>query len=388
MKKHYLFLVAILCIPNLFFAQDFKGLKSIGGDASLSLGTNNNEQIKPLSYEYNSVGISLSSPFYGKFLTNRLFLGGQSSLYLGFNKQTGRVDTLQSPQNNKSFRTDIGLNPMVRYYLNDNAKFRVFLQGEASLGLQITRINLKSSSSNFNYTSTDFDVDDIYVSLGMNRSLDTHICWESQLRYKIRKGNTDINLSLGLQNFMPNVLPKKTEEGVPQYLAKGRSIFDASGNAHYSKYGSGTNSFGLNLNYFQAKFITDKIAIGGNANVNIGTYLIDTTHNVYSKADITFQLNPIARYYIPLTKRLYVYPQIGIVARYDNQSAGRYFGDNRLSVTYNTSVGFNYFVNSNVAYSLNFNLNTYNNVGEERNYSGFGTGVRLGVVYFIDKVRF
>ena len=119
----------------------------------------------------------------------------------------------------------------------------------------------------------------------------------------------------------------------------------------------------------------------------MGTYLIDTTNNVYSKADIRFQLNPIARYYVPLTKRLYVYPQIGIVARYDNQSEGRYFGDNRLSVTYNTSVGFNYFVNSNVAYSLNFNLNTYNNVGEEMNSSSFGTGVTLGVVYFIDKVK-
>jgi hypothetical protein len=371
----------------LFFAQDFKGLKSIGGNASLSLGTNNNERIKPLSYEFNSVGISLNSPFYGKFLTNRLFVAGQSSLYLGFYKQVGRVDTLQSPQNNKSFRTEIGLNPTVRYYLNDNPKFRLFLQSQASLGLEISQINLKSSSSNFNYTSTDFAVGDIYVSLGMNRSLDTHIYWESQLRCKIGKGSTNIDFSLGLQNFMPNVVPKKTEEGTPQYLAKGRSIFDASGNAHYSKYGSGTNSFGLHLNYFQAKFVTDKIAIGGNANVNMGTYLIDTTNNVYSKADIDFQLNPIARYYIPLTKRLYAYPQVGVVVRYDNQSSGRYFGDNRFSIAYNTSVGFNYFVNSNVAYSLNFNLNTYNNVGEESNSSSFGTGVRLGVVYFIDKVK-
>ncbi len=387
MKKYYLLLIVILGIPTLFFAQNFKGLKSIGGDASLSFSTNNIERIKPLSYEYNSVGVRLNSPFYGKFLTNRLFVGGQSSLFLGFSKQTGRVDTLQSPQNNKLFKTDIGLNPVVRFYLNDNPKFRVFLQSQVSLGLQISRFNLKSSSSNFDFTSTDFDVDDIYVSLGMNKPLDTQIYWESQLRYKIGKGSTNVSLSLGLQNFMPNVLPKKTEEGAPQYLAKGRSIFDASVNAQYYKYGSGTNSFGLNLNYFQAKFVTDKIAVGGNANLNMGTYLIDTTNNVYSKADIRFQLNPIARYYVPLTKRLYVYPQIGIVARYDNQSEGRYFGDNRLSVTYNTSVGFNYFVNSNVAYSLNFNLNTYNNVGEEMNSSSFGTGVTLGVVYFIDKVK-
>ena len=387
MKKYYLLLIVILGIPTLFFAQNFKGLKSIGGDASLSFSTNNIERIKPLSYEYNSVGVRLNSPFYGKFLTNRLFVGGQSSLFLGFSNQAGRVDTLQSPQNNKLFKTDIGLNPVVRFYLNDNPKFRVFLQSQVSLGLQISRINLKSSSSNFDYTSTDFDVDDIYVSLGMNKPLDTHIYWESQLRYEIGKGSTNVSLSLGLQNFMPNVLPKKTEEGTPQYLAKGRSIFDASVNAQYYKYGSGTNSFGLNLNYFQAKFVTDKIAVGANANLNMGTYLIDTTNNVYSKADIRFQLNPIARYYVPLTKRLYVYPQIGIVARYDNQSEGRYFGDNRLSVTYNTSVGFNYFVNSNVAYSLNFNLNTYNNVGEEMNSSSFGTGVTLGVVYFIDKVK-
>jgi hypothetical protein len=264
----------------------------------------------------------------------------------------------------------------------------VFVQSQASFALEISHLNLKSSTSDFSYTSTDFEVGDIYVSLGMNRSLDTHIYWESQLRYKIRKGITDINLSLGLQNFIPKVLPKKTEEGTPQYLAKGRSVFDASGDIRYSEYGSGANSFGLSLNYFQAKFITDKIAIGGNANVNAGTYLIDTTNNVYSKADINFRLNPIARYYVGLTKRLYVYPQIGIVARYDNQSQGRYIGDNRFSVTYNTSVGFNYFVNRNVAYSLNFNMNAYNNVSEDSSYGGFSTGFHLGVVYFIDKVKF
>jgi hypothetical protein len=183
------------------------------------------------------------------------------------------------------------------------------------------------------------------------------------------------------------IFQKKQKKRIPQYLAKGRSVFDASGNIRYSKDRSGTNSSGLSLNYFQAKFVTDKIAIGGNANLNVGTYLIDTTNNTYSKADINFRLNPIARYYTGLTKRLYVYPQLGIVARYDNQSQGRYIGDNRFSVTYNTSVGFNYFVNRNVAYSLNFNLNTYNNVGEDISFNGFETGVRLGVIYFIDKVK-
>jgi hypothetical protein len=33
---------------------------------------------------------------------------------------------------------------------------------------------------------------------------------------------------------MPYVLTKKSKEGTPQYLAKGRSIFDASGNINYS----------------------------------------------------------------------------------------------------------------------------------------------------------
>jgi hypothetical protein len=34
MKKHYLLFIAFFVVPTLFFAQDFKGLKSIGGDAS------------------------------------------------------------------------------------------------------------------------------------------------------------------------------------------------------------------------------------------------------------------------------------------------------------------------------------------------------------------
>jgi hypothetical protein len=387
MKKHYLLLVGLFVMPILFFAQDFKGLKSISGNTAFSFGLYSNQRIKPLPYEYNSVGLNLNSPFYGKFLTNRLFVGGESSISIRSDKRLGKIDTLQSQQNNKSFSTEIGLSPMVRFYLNDNPKFRIFLQSQATLGLQIRHNEWKSPSFNFSFTNTGFIVDDIYVSLGMNKPLDTHIYWESQLRYEIGKGNTNVSLSLGLQNFMPRVLPKKTEEGAPQYLAKGRSVFDAFGSAYYSDYGSGTSSFGLNLNYFQAKFVTDKIAIGSNVNVNVGTYLIDTINNVYSKADINFQLNPIARYYVPLTKRFYVYPQVGVVVRYDNQSQGRYFGDNRFSVTYNTSVGFNYFVNQNVAYSLNFNLNKYNNVGDDISFSGFETGIRVGVVYFIDKVK-
>jgi hypothetical protein len=384
MKLHYLLLAALFVMPSLFFAQDFKGLKSIGGEGSLSLDAYNTKFNKPLTYEINSMGLGLSTPFYGKFLTNRFYLGGEASLRLVSDKRLGRYDTIQIFQDIKGFDTDILFTPTVRYYFNENPNFRLFVESQATLGLEIDYGHYKFATSDFKSVFTTFSIDDIYLSLGFNKQSDTHIYWESKLRYQIRKNLTDLDLTLGLQNFMPNVLPKKNEE-TPQYLAKGKSVFDANGSLRYTDYGSNAQFFDIRLNYFQAKFVTDKIAVGGSAYVGAGSYRIDST-NQFSKADIDFSLNPVARYYIALTKRLYVYPQIGVILRLDNRS-GEYYGDDRLTINYTTRVGFNYFVSKNVAYSLDFNLNRNQYVGKDVNGNNFNTDVRLGVVYFIDKVK-
>jgi hypothetical protein len=384
MKKFHPFIVVFLTLPNLFFAQNFKGLRSIGGEASLLLNAYDTKYNKPLTYEINSLGLSLNTPFYGKFFTNKLYLGGEASLRLESDKRLGKYDTLQIFQNIKSFDTHILFTPTVRYYFNENPNFRLFVESQATLGLEIDYSHYKFAMSDFKAVFTTFLIDDIYFSVGFNKQLDTHIYWESKLRYQIRKGLTDLDLILGLQNFIPNVLPKKNEE-TAQYLAKGKSVFDANGSLSYTNYGVNIESFGISLNYFQAKFITDKIAIGGSAYLGTGSYKIDST-NQFSKANIDFSLNPVARYYVALTKRLYVYPQIGVVLRLDNQS-GEYYGDDRLSINYTTRVGFNYFVNKNVAYSLDFNLNRNYYVNNGVNGNNFNTGVRLGIVYFIDKVK-
>jgi hypothetical protein len=141
------------------------------------------------------------------------------------------------------------------------------------------------------------------------------------------------------------------------------------------------NSVKLSLNYLQARFLTDRIAIGGRAYLSTLLYTQNQNVNYENKTNVCLHLNPLARYYLPVTERFYVYPEIGLSLYYDNLS------QNRLTTNYKTSVGFNYFMNKNVAYEFNFYWYSNNYVDNERNSAYFNSGITLGVTYFIDKVK-
>jgi hypothetical protein len=214
----------------------------------------------------------------------------------------------------------------------------------------------------------------------VNKAIETYIYSESKINFQRFHGFSNIVLNYGLINFIPSVLPKKQEEA-PQYLMKGMNAYESSGRLEYEIQDYSENSVKLKLNYFQAKFLTDRIAVGGRASLETSGYTQNQNPNYENKTNVCVHLNPLARYYLPISQNLFAYPEIGMALYYDNQS------QNRFTTSYKTSVGFNYFMNKNVAYDLSFYWYSNHYVDLERNSAFFNSGITLGVTYFIDKIK-
>jgi hypothetical protein len=381
MNKHYLLLAALFVTPSLFFAQDFKGLKTVDGIGQLSLSFNNSDYFKQTEYKGSFSQIRLGSPFYGKFVSNRLLIGGRSFLDYQRSTQIGVTQPTQPYLDVKRTEFEFSLSPLIRYYLNEASKYRIYAQFQGEMKLTVNDYSIKSNSQDLNVYTTEFDAEYVAGSLGFNKAIDTYIYNEANISFVRSKGISKFSLNYGLRNFIPSILSKKNEEGAPQYLGKGKSVYDPRVRIEYEMEDYSDNSMKLSLDYLQARFLTDRIAVGGR--VSLSTLFFTQNQNVAyeNKKNVCLHLNPLARYYLPVTQRFYVYPEIGMSLYYDNLS------QNRLITNYKTSVGFNYFMNKNVAYECNFYWYSNNYVDNETNSAHFNSGITLGVTYFIDKVK-
>ena len=94
-----------------------------------------------------------------------------------------------------------------------------------------------------------------------------------------------------------------------------------------------------------------------------------------------------ARYYIQMSKKWYIYPELGL--GFDATFDGGNKSD-RLNLDFVKSVGFNYFVSPNVALDVNLDLGFRSNKNEfnaqTQKSSNFNSDLRIGVTYFIDKL--
>jgi hypothetical protein len=122
MKKHYLLLIAILGIPTLFFAQDFKGLKTVDNAGQLSLNLSNGEYFKQTEYKGSYAQIRLASPSFGKFVSNRLLIGGQLLLDYKRSTQIGVTQPTQPYLDVKNSKFEFSLHSFIRYYIREPLK--------------------------------------------------------------------------------------------------------------------------------------------------------------------------------------------------------------------------------------------------------------------------
>jgi hypothetical protein len=390
MKKQNLLLLVVVAFPALLFAQNFKGLKTVENNATLWFNTINGKLSKLSDYEYGSYDLNISSPFYGQFLTNRFMVGGSTGIRLGGESIIGRVDTTQLEIERKSFDANIYVNPTVRFYLNNNSKVLYFIQADADFKFSVDRFKSKVINQDISMNGSEFKGDNLRVGFGLNKWIDTYNYWEAFLNYKVSPPNTEFELKVGLRNIMPHVLPKKSDIDTPQYLSKGRSIFRPILGVKYYKDLNDNPFLNFNASYFQLMFLNERIAVGGNLYGGASGYVgkdnvLKLLYN--NRQDYYICFSPIARYYMPLTKRLYISPQVSFDISYRSSY------QKNFSTQFVPQIGFDYFVNRSVAYSLSFgwqSSNTNNivvNSTVQENRRELFTSINLGVTYFIDKIR-
>ena len=112
--------------------------------------------------------------------------------------------------------------------------------------------------------------------------------------------------------------------------------------------------------------LQEKYHVGANVDYNYFNQ-----QYISSLTDVGF----LARYYFPLTRRLYVYPEARLSGNFDSS----YYGSNKQAIGYSGSLGLTYFLNKNVAFETNlFKLNKI----ETDNQMTYG--LNIGMRYFLN----
>jgi hypothetical protein len=347
-----------LCVLSLVFctffaqAQLSKGTMTVGASGNIGFSfiksTQNNNTGKN-----NGIGLS-AYPSVGYFLSSRWMLGSGIGVGFSTGKQKNAVPSPNISTDLTSRSFNFRINPFMRYYLKNTEKTGIFLfAGAQYYGGKTTRKN----NINPNFSSSSFeDYFDWSAGIGMQRMINPQIAIEGSLSYGDSKS---IYLGFGLCNF---VTMADKSEAVEGYITKGRLLTE--GNAGIGYF---TNTSTVNFSYsiFMGKMLSDRFMIGSGSYLRIGD------------SDYLISLSPQVRYYIPVTKRLFVYPYIG----------GQFSAQKTIvkysSISFDRGIGYNYFLTKYVALTGDFNgnLSSYKE-GNRQNRKG-NASINMGITQFI-----
>ncbi|WP_207492720.1 hypothetical protein [Aridibaculum aurantiacum] len=152
---------------------------------------------------------------------------------------------------------------------------------------------------------------------------------------------------------------------VSAQVQKGSTIIGTSlGNLSYNFE---TDVFSATLNPFAAKFVTDRLAIGGGA--TLGVVFVDGPALVAG-------VQPMARLYNKSTAadRFFVQAGAGVTSIIH--------GDADFYFSYNGGVGYNRFINQNLALELGLQ---FNGIATDEMVNGNNLALSLGVQVFLAK---
>jgi outer membrane protein W len=366
-KQHFfLHFFLIIAVPT--FAQITKGSKSISS-ANLSYQsfaqTATSVSNSPFETNNYSMNLFVNSPFY--MVTNRLQMG----LGLGFYFQ--KNDNYDGSSQPKAYYAKtLTLSPDVTYYFTKNSRgFYANIGGEynpfefKTVNKQTS--NTESSNSDYFYRA--------HIGLGYLKPINDNVFFNYLLNYERSNIVNSVGLSAGFSNIVPSIFGKKTDE-TPQFVEAGRSIISGSLAAKYFDSSDGIlNIYG----YFERlKFKNNHFALGyyGGASVVI----LPNRDDSYS-----FSGGTKARYYIPMSKRWYIYPEIGLGLSFSKDNI-----NTNIDLVLDKGVGVNYFVTKNVALDVNVAFGVRSNKTENsqqlNKISNTNGSINFGVTYFIDKL--
>ena len=369
-KSNLLFAFLFLfSVPN--FAQITKGAKTLNVSGINVQFGKFNEQAPKISSSFIFTALVLGIPDF--MISDKLQIGAPIKLNLSSYSEKYSTPSLDSKNTDFIFQ----VNPQVTYFFtkNDQGYFAT-IGGELSNYKYQYRFSPNQTVNN--------GVSDLKYALniggGYVMAINENIFWRGELNYsKTFESNEFVFLNVGLTNFVKN-LTGTLEDG-KEYITQGKSILSANLSASLFADNDGRTEKLVQLNFSQMKFMTDHLAFGGYGTFDgrqntLGTSRFQPMYSIKAGA--------IARYYLGLTKRWFVYPQLGLGVEFYHNLL-----NNTLNLKFDKIVGANYFITPNIALDFNVNLNfsSRNDLGNTSiSSSGFYSNVNFGLTYFVGKI--
>ena len=346
--KNTLIATAFLFFSTLIHAQIGLGTRTLSGNVGYEFQTTN---YKSYSGDYKLKNLNFT-PVYGQF-------AGKSTLISA--SLTASVQDLTENylnySNNLSYFRQFGIGIGVRQYFNPEGKVKVY--GQADLGFVLNGRYYANYDRVFLAGS---------LSLGASYFLNKSVALNPQIRYAYSKdlarnssfyNQQSLLFALQLENF---IRKEEDYEKSDEYIYDGKQLIEAN------LFFNVTNEVGITskLKAFFGQFVTKGLLVGANIEYNYFNQ-----QYISSLTDVGF----LARYYFPITRRLYVYPE----ARFSGNFNSSNYGPNKQAIGYSGSIGLTYFLNKNIAFESSlFKLNKID-TDNQMTY-----GLNIGMRYFLN----
>jgi Outer membrane protein beta-barrel domain len=330
------FLVASLMLISIFSqAQIGLNTSTLSGNATLGyqISSANN-------YKFSS-SAALFTASYGKFIGKKTLLTLQPDmLYTGFKSESTQSSGFLELGN-------VGLNANIRHYINPEAKFKFY--GEAQFG-----------ATKHLWGQLEFTTGQLGGAIGANYFLNKTIALDAKVGYLRERSlagaeykSDKFYIGVGLANFMH--ADSEVGEGA-ELIEKGRKSIDGNIGVNINEIGT---SYQLKAKYSQ--FISNGLMVGGS---------IEAANSPFPQRFQFdgFKVDVMTRYYVPLTKKLFIYPEAKVT--YNNLSTNKFY--------YELGVGMSYFIKKNVALDIDlFRL------GAAEGQTNTFLGANVGLKYFL-----
>ena len=378
-----LILIFLAFTTSSTFAQIAKGNYSVNGNVGLTANLQKNE-----SYQ-NLTTAAVINPSVGKFITDKWFVSLQprlsaSTTRFGFGKLNA-----SSQVNQRLNSQTLGLGINARYYFMNDKNTRFF----GLIGLDASR-NQYAIEGTFGGDAQSKSTQTSYqIGVGADIFLNSEVALEptfSYTNYATQFTQTGFaaspasgdnkydlfSLTIQFNNFL-NLSLKTDSKETPQYIGKNRQIVGGQANFSHTKSASEKSTY-YTLNPQFGQFITPRVLLKGAL-----TVLGDVDFPKSTAVNTTLA----ARYYWPIRKRFFIYPELSVNYLTGSNIQSVVLGNDigfPNTLTTGLTIGGSYFLSKNLAIDMTFSQTRLYFGESTRQYITTSLGIgTIGLLYFI-----
>jgi hypothetical protein len=346
-----LLVLALMLTFNLLNAQFSSGTKSFFGEAQIGLTSKTPKISNEISLNTTSLKLS---PGFGTFSSDKVLYFGQVIINSEANTQKyGGSEITRSS-------TQLGTLLGARFYFTNDKKANFYAQMESSF-LRVSSTYDGRDEGQVSFLIPAFGLG-TNIKINNTNAINFRLAYSRYFALGDNSGSVGLlTLGGGLESFLSSDYSEDETIGLTD---AGRNVVDGS-LLLALVLGDNQTVTSLSLTPQYAHFVAKNVLLGLRMNVDI-----------QDQRDARLSFQPSVRYYVPLSKRFFVYPSAGLSFRNFQQLSLAYTGDFKLN--YEFGLGLSYFLRRNLALEANVL-----NYAIETDNTNFFAGLNVGLKYFI-----